>query len=413
MKRLIEVFQRNTFARRSPRQRPKATRRRLFAALERLEPRLMLAADPPVQIPLLAGCTSSPTALVADAEGENGDQLRIRLEASQSVGGPAIAGPIDRGVDDTFLINVYVQDLRDAPQGVVGGAMDLGWMPDLVAVGEEIAYGDGFNLFQQGEVDNLADAVNEAGALAATSGLGAGGQTLFFSIEVVAEADGTVTFTGMPGHGTDTITPPHFALVGQGTPVEWDAVAFVDAIVQIVSGDDGTSPGISGFVYVDGNSNANFDGGETGIPNVVVTLNGVSNNILRSTMTDAQGAYSFDSLPGGTYDVRQTHPIAFFDGEDQIGSAGGTAGNDHFSGIQITASEGSSQNNFGELGLRPEFFSRRIYLASSPAFSVSLGEIVAATQAAADAALSQADDWLEPVNTGTRAPDAAPGQRSP
>jgi hypothetical protein len=609
--------------------RKSAVHRRLLR-LELLEARLPLAAE-------VFG-----TGVIADLgdvipAGGGDAVLQVRLEASQTIGGPAIVGPIDRNVDATFFINAYVRDLRATPQGVVGGAIDLSWVPDLVSVGNSISYGSNFGLFRQGVVSNAANEVNEVGALTSSTGAGAGSDALFFAIEVTAESDGTVTVTGSAGEGTSTINPANFALVGQGTPVDWDDVLFVNAMVQIMSaqpqlptmsigdvtqaegnsgttqfmfpvtlsqsststitvtvntqngtatvadgdysaitnqtvtfapgdtqemvtvsvtgdqkfepnegfsvvlsnvsagatindaegvgtinnddsqptisvnnvslfegdagattpfvfelqlsnpssqavtvqvstadgtatladmdyqqfsqqitiqpgatssmatvnvvGDDrvepdetfsvnltsptgaalGTAVGtgtirnddeeeastsdISGAVYTDTDGSGSFDTNESGIPNVTITLRNTTNSVMRTALTDAQGRYSFTDLPLGTYSVIETHPVAFFDGSDQVGTAGGMLQDDQISNIVITATMGSTGNNFGESWLRPQYISRRMFLASTPPLSQFLGEIVRATQPASSNLSAAATASFEEMQTAAALAD--------
>ena len=72
---------------------------------------------------------------------------------------------------------------------------------------------------------------------------------------------------------------------------------------------------ISGKVWNDNNSNAKLDSGEAGIPNWKVYLdknnNGAFDSGEKFRLTDAAGGYSFDSLPPGTYYVRQTTPAGW------------------------------------------------------------------------------------------------------
>src|SRR5262249_60806126 len=58
----------------------------------------------------------------------------------------------------------------------------------------------------------------------------------------------------------------------------------------------GGNNSVSGYVWVDGNRNCVFDGGETPIPGVTITLTGTENNpdtgvgpVFRTTVTDATG----------------------------------------------------------------------------------------------------------------------------
>ncbi|HBH54383.1 MAG TPA: hypothetical protein DDY91_21060, partial [Planctomycetaceae bacterium] len=40
--------------------------------------------------------------------------------------------------------------------------------------------------------------------------------------------------------------------------------------------------------------------------------------------TDANGAYSFGNLRPGSYQITQTQPAGYLDGQETVGSAGGT-----------------------------------------------------------------------------------------
>ncbi len=78
--------------------------------------------------------------------------------------------------------------------------------------------------------------------------------------------------------------------------------------------EDPTTASVSGTVWLDTNGNGQQDAGELPIPGVFVTLTGIDLGKRRVeivTMTDAQGAYVFDHLPGGTYTVRESQPNAF------------------------------------------------------------------------------------------------------
>ena len=161
------------------------------------------------------------------------DQLRVTLEASETVGGTALAGPVNLNTDPTFVLNVYVEDLRTTPEGVTGGALDIAWDPDLVEAGA-ISYGSDYSLFQQGTIDNTTNLADEVGAATSTNGVGAGGRALFASIEMTATAVGQLTLSGNASEGTATITPGNFNLIGVGAEVDWTKVDFVDSAVSIV-----------------------------------------------------------------------------------------------------------------------------------------------------------------------------------
>lgn len=61
---------------------------------------------------------------------------------------------------------------------------------------------------------------------------------------------------------------------------------------------------ISGLVYNDANRNGSHDGSETPYAGVTVNLLDSAGNVVATTTTDANGAYSFTKLPAGYYTVK-------------------------------------------------------------------------------------------------------------
>ena len=128
---------------------------------------------------------------------------------------------------------------------------------------------------------------------------------------------------------------------------------------------------LAGSVFVDANDNGVFDPGETPIANVPVRLQGtddVGNFIGITTTTAADGSYLFDNLSPGIYQVIETQPDRFRDGQDHIGSVGGARGadpgpfsvpitftsqevDDLFLGIELAAGQNAVDYDFGELSV--------------------------------------------------------------
>ncbi|TWT50242.1 Serine-aspartate repeat-containing protein D precursor [Rubripirellula amarantea] len=123
---------------------------------------------------------------------------------------------------------------------------------------------------------------------------------------------------------------------------------------------------IAGNVYFDADNDGVFDGLETGIDGVLVTLTGtdhlgrsVSRTFTTGTGGQATGGYLFADLHPGTYTVTETtvptlaaNGKTYLDGLDTAGSAGGvTTINDQISAISLvtSAETDSTGNNFGEL----------------------------------------------------------------
>jgi hypothetical protein len=102
------------------------------------------------------------------------------------------------------------------------------------------------------------------------------------------------------------------------------------------------SGAIGGVIYVDWNNNGEYEE-ETGISGVVIRLTGTNDlgaTISRIQITKPNGAYRFNGLRPGTFNVRQFQPSGAFD------SAGpGTT----IKGIQVVDGTASLRNDFGEI----------------------------------------------------------------
>jgi large repetitive protein len=104
---------------------------------------------------------------------------------------------------------------------------------------------------------------------------------------------------------------------------------------------------ISGFVWVDLNADGNRDSGE-GLSGVQITRSGTGSTV---TTTSVTGAYSFTGLAAGTYAVSEpTQPAGWADGPESVGTAGGSAGADTITGINLGAGVAATGYNFGERG---------------------------------------------------------------
>ena len=125
------------------------------------------------------------------------------------------------------------------------------------------------------------------------------------------------------------------------------------------------SSSIAGFVYVDSDNDGMFDSSEQPIAGVTLTLTGTDFTgapVNATQVTGADGSYLFDNLLPGTYQVTETDPAFFQDGQDTVGSEGGTATNDQLSAIVLGSDIDATDYNFGELA---PTLSKRRFLASS------------------------------------------------
>jgi hypothetical protein len=177
------------------------------------------------------------------------------------------------------------------------------------------------------------------------------------------DANGLYSFTNlMPGTYTLTkTTTPEGYLDYIDRAGNLGGAAGQDVISQINLGSDQTGvnynfghvkpASVSGFVYLDANRDGVFDGGDSGLGNVALTLQGTNflgQSVLLTTTTDATGFYSFGGLLPGFYAVTKTPPAGYLDGATNLGNLGGTAIGDTY-WLTLTQGAAGTQYNFGEL----------------------------------------------------------------
>ena len=114
---------------------------------------------------------------------------------------------------------------------------------------------------------------------------------------------------------------------------------------------------VSGNVFVDANSNAKLDTGDSGLAGVTVTLTGIDANgksVNLTTASASDGTYSFTGLLSGTYTVTEKHPTGYTDETPSVGTSTGTASfiqgtSETISSITLAAGTAATNENFGEL----------------------------------------------------------------
>ncbi|MDR3198627.1 MAG: hypothetical protein LBU34_12240 [Planctomycetaceae bacterium] len=116
---------------------------------------------------------------------------------------------------------------------------------------------------------------------------------------------------------------------------------------------------LSGYVYVDADKNGSKDSAEQGIGGVTLKLyqltNGSYVNTGKTATTDSNGYYIFQNLDSNqTYQITETQPAAYDDGDESVGSLGGIlSANDVISDIMLPADGAGTGYNFGELEKTP------------------------------------------------------------
>ncbi|MBI1927242.1 carboxypeptidase regulatory-like domain-containing protein [Candidatus Poribacteria bacterium] len=183
------------------------------------------------------------------------------------------------------------------------------------------------------------------------------------SLSTTTDASGFYSFTNLrPGTYVITETQPAGYLDGKDTIGTPGGTTGNDVFSNIVlgAGVNGVNnnfgellpASLAGNVYSDANNDGIFQGTESGIANVLVTLTGtddLGNPVSLTTTTASDGSYSFGNLRPGTYVITETQPAGYLDGKDTIGTPGGTTGNDVFNNIVLAAGINGVNNNFGEL----------------------------------------------------------------
>lgn len=81
---------------------------------------------------------------------------------------------------------------------------------------------------------------------------------------------------------------------------------------------------LAGHVYADDNVNGTFDPGEMPLADVTVELLDESGAVVQTTQTNAAGEYLFADLRHGIYAVHELQPEGYFDGQETVGSIGGS-----------------------------------------------------------------------------------------
>jgi large repetitive protein len=192
-------------------------------------------------------------------------------------------------------------------------------------------------------------------------------------LETQTLADGTYKFTSLPPSDDTGYTvmevQPAGRVDGKDTVGSIDGIAqgtlandMVSGIVLATSKDAigydfaEIGQGLSGKVYVDSNNDGTPQPAELPIAGVTLTISGTDKDgkpVNLTQVTGADGMYFFAGLKPSNadgYTLTETQPSLWADGKDTAGSAGGTAGADIVTAINLPAGVISTDYNFGERG---------------------------------------------------------------
>jgi len=107
---------------------------------------------------------------------------------------------------------------------------------------------------------------------------------------------------------------------------------------------------LAGLVYLDLNTNCQYDPSEPVLPGVTIKLLSPDGTVLQTTVTDASGRYIFENLTPGTYALHEIQPEGYFDGCDRPGTAGGVKSPpDSIVDIYLASGTAATDYLFGEI----------------------------------------------------------------
>ncbi len=183
-------------------------------------------------------------------------------------------------------------------------------------------------------------------------------------LRATTDANGFYKFNNLAaGKYTVVEVQPAGWLDGKDTPGNLGGVAAVsppgDVLSQIMInwGEMGTEynfgellPGsIAGRVSAHSGSECDFDHPQILVEGVRIDLLDGEGNVVATTYTDKLGEYSFTGLRPGNYRVYEHQPSQYFDGDERVGSLGGTlAANDLIGGIALTSGANGIHYDFCE-----------------------------------------------------------------
>lgn len=197
------------------------------------------------------------------------------------------------------------------------------------------------------------------------------GETLTVASVGSGSQSGTIT---VATNGTGVLYTPAANFVGTETFTYTlrDSSGDTSTATVTVTVRDFIPSDISGFVYRDIFANGVRDFGEYGIAQIRINLTGIDDfgtSVSRTTLTDATGRYIFEDLAPGNYTVQQIQPKFLVDRAETAGQFSTIVGNDRFF-IDLPENVVSSNNNFGEGTLDPQYAPRNLFYASTPRGSV-------------------------------------------
>ncbi len=169
------------------------------------------------------------------------------------------------------------------------------------------------------------------------------------NLSTITSGTGDYSFTNLrPGMYAISETQPVGYLDGKDGGGSLGGTVGDDVVSNVVvtSGDAGSGyvfgelvgASLAGAVFDDLDADGIRDAGEPGIAGVAVTLTGTDDlavPVSLTTTTASDGTWTFTGLRPGTYAVATAQPAGYLDGDDTVGSLGGSAGNDAVTNILL------------------------------------------------------------------------------
>jgi protocatechuate 3,4-dioxygenase beta subunit len=176
------------------------------------------------------------------------------------------------------------------------------------------------------------------------------------------DAQGNYTFGGLsPGRYAVRETQPLGYFQGNqraGTAGGDTSVADLISAIDIIPGAELQDydfnellPGsIAGIVFADLDFDCIRDSNEETLAGVRIELLDSLGNVVATTLTGTNGAYTFGNLRPGSYTVRETQPTGYFQGGQMAPATGGDASiEDLISGISVGSGQEITEANFCEV----------------------------------------------------------------
>ncbi|MBW4647660.1 MAG: carboxypeptidase regulatory-like domain-containing protein [Kastovskya adunca ATA6-11-RM4] len=127
------------------------------------------------------------------------------------------------------------------------------------------------------------------------------------------DANGNYRFTGLPaGSYTVSVTDPAGFAITTGNDPFLVNLAAGAAVNNVDFGFRQSNASIGNLVFNDIDGDGVQDPGEPGISGITINLRDANGNVIATTTTDANGNYTFNNLPAGTYTVAVPNPPTGF-----------------------------------------------------------------------------------------------------